>query len=300
MPNIKNSRINRIGKRVYNEIFIINFFPTEKGADIVRSREIAQTKMFMIHNVLGEDARIFDPDEEPQPAELYRRLTTYMEEEEESFFTKVRRDFERIKELVPEIEKEIKDIPNRVKVAKKGSEDELLVFVKKGKDLFVGYKNYHDKQPEAVSFEEVYEKISVAPDEEKLSLSDRFWANYHQVLDRSTYFSHHSTRGQNFGSKAFNLLNTLLKDDDRRLTPYKKFLSDLLEDIKFYGTLSEYVLSEIVDWEAVINDKEKLIQSIEALKGELGEDFLLKIERHLKEMKEEVIIAVENIKSPGT
>ncbi|RLB07212.1 MAG: helicase, partial [Deltaproteobacteria bacterium] len=62
-------RINRIGKKVYESIYIVNFFPTETGADIVRSREIAQTKMFMIHNVLGEDAKIFDPDEQPQISE---------------------------------------------------------------------------------------------------------------------------------------------------------------------------------------------------------------------------------------
>ncbi|MDW7973050.1 MAG: hypothetical protein RMI01_07600 [Thermodesulfovibrio sp.] len=83
-------RINRIAKKVYPEIYIVNFFPTEKGADIVRSREIAGTKMFMIHNVLGEDSKIFAPDEEPQASELYRRLTTYVEDEEESFFTKIK------------------------------------------------------------------------------------------------------------------------------------------------------------------------------------------------------------------
>lgn len=70
-------RINRIGKKVYDNIYIVNFFPTEKGADIVRSREIAESKMFMIHNVLGEDSKIFSPDKEPQPSELYERLTTY-------------------------------------------------------------------------------------------------------------------------------------------------------------------------------------------------------------------------------
>jgi superfamily II DNA/RNA helicase len=48
-------RINRIGKKVFDELMIVNFFPTEKGADYVRSREIASNKMFMIHNTLGED-----------------------------------------------------------------------------------------------------------------------------------------------------------------------------------------------------------------------------------------------------
>src|SRR3989338_5336641 len=32
-------RINRISKKVFNELYIVNFFPTEKGAELVKSRE---------------------------------------------------------------------------------------------------------------------------------------------------------------------------------------------------------------------------------------------------------------------
>ena len=34
-------RINRISKKVFDELHIVNFFPTEKGAELVQSREIA-------------------------------------------------------------------------------------------------------------------------------------------------------------------------------------------------------------------------------------------------------------------
>ena len=52
-------RINRIGVKVFDELFIYNFFPSKVGADIVKSREIASQKMFLIHNSLGEDSKIF-------------------------------------------------------------------------------------------------------------------------------------------------------------------------------------------------------------------------------------------------
>jgi len=39
-------RINRISKKVFDELYIVNFFPTEKGAELVKSREIASNKMF--------------------------------------------------------------------------------------------------------------------------------------------------------------------------------------------------------------------------------------------------------------
>lgn len=287
-------RINRIGKKVYDEIYILNFFPTEKGADIVKSREIAQTKMFMIHNVLGEDAKIFDPDEEPQPAELYRRLNTYIEEEEESFFTRVKRDLELIEKNYPEVMEEIKNMPSRVKVAKKGDKNELLVFIKKNKDLFVGYKDYTEKQPVSKTFEEVYEKVIAKKDAEKLQLSEDFWRNYQAILDKNAYKRFYSSRGRSVKDKAYNLLNSLLQieDEEKRklIKPYEKFISNIIEDIRDFGTLSEYTLSQIANWEDLTI--EEIIPKLEELKNLIGEDFLEKV--NLNNHKEEIIIAIEN------
>ncbi|ACI19140.1 helicase-related protein [Dictyoglomus thermophilum] len=296
-------RINRIAKKVYDEIYILNFFPTEQGADIVKSREIAQTKMFMIHNVLGEDAKIFDPDEEPQPAELYKRLNTYYEEEEESFFTRVRRDFELIEKNYPEIIEEIKDMPKRVKISKKGKENELLVFIKKGKDLFVGYKNYEEKQPKSVTFEEVYEKIIAQKEEKALPLSDNFWTNYNLILDQTAYKKYSTSRGQSIKEKAYNMLNFLLQEEDEekriKIKPYEKFISNLIEDIRSFGTLSEYTLNQIADLEN--KELDKIIEELEKLKKLIGEDFLDKVLENIKSHKEEIIIAIENrIMEEGT
>lgn len=290
-------RINRIGKKVYDEIYIVNFFPTEKGADLVRSREIATTKMFMIHNVLGEDSKIFAPDEEPQPSELYRRLTTYIEDEEESFFTKVRKEYNLLLEKYPHLKEEIKNIPNRVKVAKYGDQNELMVFVKKNKDLFVGYKNYAEKQPVATTFKDVYEKIKVDKDMESLPLSEDFWKNYHQILDTSSYLRRSIPRANDLSHQALNLLNSLLDIKEESIKKHRKFISDLIEDIKENGTLSEYILSEIVKMESIITDTKKLSEKIEEIRNELGDDFLEKVREHLKNITTEVVIAIENIKT---
>jgi superfamily II DNA/RNA helicase len=89
-------RINRIGKKVFDQLYIVNFFPTERGAELVKSREIAANKMFLIHNTLGEDAKIFDIDEEPTPAGLYEKVQQNPDTiEEESFYTKALKEFER-------------------------------------------------------------------------------------------------------------------------------------------------------------------------------------------------------------
>lgn len=287
-------RINRIGGKVHDEIYIVNFFPTEKGADIVRSEEIAKTKMFMIHNVLGEDAKIFTPDEEPKPSELYLRLNKYTEDKEESFFTKIKKEYDNISSQHPEIMQEITKIPNRVKVAKFGQEDELMVFIRKGKDLFVGYKKYSERQPVASTFEEVYEKIKAYPETQNIPLSKEFWTNYRMILDKSSYFRRTQIRSNEISIKAFNMLKSILEKNSNRIKPHEKFISDLAEDIKSYGTLSEYILSEIVEWEKILDDEEKLEREISRLKEEIGEDFLERTKKNLGETSEEIIIAIEN------
>ncbi|MGC8914667.1 MAG: helicase-related protein [Thermosulfidibacteraceae bacterium] len=310
-------RINRIAKKVYDEIYIVNFFPTEKGADHVRSREIAQTKMFMIHNVLGEDAKIFSPDEEPQASELYRRLTSLLQdEEEESFYTKVLKEYDRLLTEHRELVESLKDLPSRIKVAKAGLEDEVIVFIKKGKDLFVGYKNHNEKAPKNITFEEVFEKIKAHPNEEGLPLSPKFWKAYHEILEKS--FSPGNTirvTSRDLFDSSRRALNLILEMPYEELNNYRSFISDLIEDITMYHTLSEYVIGKIADLEDICEkiknyeqkgDKEKLkgvleklVSKLKEIKSEIGEDFLDKIEKFLKEKPEEVIIAIENQKIEG-
>ena len=129
-------RINRIGHKVFQTLYIYNFFPTEQGAEVVKSREIAAQKMFLIHNTLGEDAKIFAPEETPSPAELFKRINRNPEEEEEeSLLTTIRKEFYTIKEKYPDVVRGLADFPGRVKTAKLADHNNLLVFRKKGLQL---------------------------------------------------------------------------------------------------------------------------------------------------------------------
>lgn len=292
-------RVNRVGKKVYNEIYIVNFFPTEQGADVTRSKEIAQTKMFMIHKILGEDAKIFDPSEEPQPSELYKRLTT-LPEEDESFYSKVKKDFEEIVQKFPKF-KEDMEIPKRVKVAKKGEKDELIVFMKKGKDIFIGYKAYDEQSPQVVTLEKIYEKIRPNPlDEPQLPLSEKFWDNYYLLRDPKQYKKHLLSTKKPYTPKdpstqAINVLKSILNNNPSKIQPHKEFINDLIEDLSYYRTLSKYIVSEIKEWEKFLKDEEKLAKKIEELKNEIGEDFLKKV-KELKKPEIEILIAIENQK----
>jgi len=241
--------VKRFESSFFDELYIVNFFPTEKGAELVKSREIAQNKMFMIHCTLGEDAKIFDVDEEPSPAALYNKIQQNPEtSEEESFYTKVLNIFTKIKNKHPQLIEELNNYPVRIKTAKKFNEDELFVFFKKSR-LYVICAKLNDGKIETyeTTLEEVFEKITCEPDEKPLGLSNNFWDEYQKVKEKKETISI-PTSEQSIEKKALMNINFLLRiNRNEKLIPYKNFIRTLREDIFDYGTLSIYTLRRIAN-----------------------------------------------------
>jgi len=287
-------RINRISKKVFDDLYIVNFFPTEQGAELVKSREIAQNKMFLIHNALGEDSKIFDVDEEPSPAELYNRLSQNPENlEKESFYTKMLNKFSKIEEEYPELVNNLKDYPPRIKVAKLFNKDELLVFFKKGR-LYTMTAVWIDGKIKVTetSLEDIFEDIECNPNEKALPLSEKFWKAYESVKNFKEKNVVPSSE-QSVEKKALNNLDFLIRKNHQiELLPYKDFLRTLKEDILDYGTLPDSTLRRISNLK--VSNLDEMIKELEALKNMLGEDYLAKEKARLKNLKREIIIAIEN------
>jgi hypothetical protein len=254
-------RINRISKKVFDKLYIVNFFPTEQGAELIKSREIAQNKMFLIHNALGEDAQIFDASEEPTPAGLYQRIQQSPDElETESFQTKIIKEFDELKKQYPELINNLHKLPVRIKTAKAFENDELLVFYKKGK-IYSGIYKYdadaEDENPAIINFEDAYEKIKCSVNEKRLDWNtERFWNAYEKLKYIKEGKSVPSPE-QSIEQKALNNLRYLIEQcTAEEIMPYKNFLRQLREDILDYGTLRDYTLRRIANIESS-NDKIK-------------------------------------------
>lgn len=295
-------RINRIGTKVFKTLYIYNFFPTEQGAEVVKSREIAAQKMFLIHNTLGEDAKIFDPDETPTPAELFKRINRNPEEEEEeSLLTAVRRDFFAIQEQYPDLVNRLSDFPVRVKTAKKSDQDELLVFRRKGLQLFVHRATTTtNEKPEVqpLPFKEALEHIQCKPDTPRESLSSRFWPAYEAIKAYREYTPMPQSE-QSLAVRAENNLRSALEKHAAELQEYVPFIQTLLRDLKEFQTLPKYTLRRLTSVELddnVSKDRlERFRTELKALRRILGEDYLERIEHRVKEFRSEIIIAIENI-----
>ncbi len=294
-------RINRISKKVFDELYIVNFFPTEKGSELVRSREIASNKMFLIHHTLGEDAKIFDIDEEPTPSGLFNRIQQNPDKQEkESFYNKALKEFLKIEKSHPDLIADLKNYPPRIKVSKKHSENELLVFLKKGR-LYIHYLKYGNEKGFEVcqaDFEEVFDKIASPQEEKALPLSNHFWEGYEAVKKFKEFKEYRAIPlvEQSLEQKALNNLKTFIHQiHSEEIMPHKNFLRMLREDILDYGTLSDYTLRRIANMESSDEAKQKKsVTEILSLKKELGEDYLQKEKTKLKDVSKEIIIAIEN------
>ena len=290
-------RINRIGKKVFSELYIFNFFPTLIGAEYVRSKEIAAQKMFMIHNTLGEDAKIFEPDEEPTAAKLFKKIMANPEEsEEESFQTKIRSAFFKITDKYPEIIEKIKNLPTRVKVAKSNGEYSLSVFIKKGLGFYIRTTEDGENVDEP-PFEIAYPKIECAKEEPRKELSTYFW-NHYKTVKEFKFQTKQVPGAVSLENRARNNLDTLLNNPPTGFDKHLSFARMLFEDIIDYKTLPDFTLRRIANLNTlapVEKDINKIINEFDKLKTDLGGDYLEKIKQKLGSMHSEVIVAIENV-----
>ncbi|WP_172917033.1 helicase-related protein [Capnocytophaga canis] len=288
-------RINRIGTKVFDELYILNFFPSVKGSNIIKSREIAQQKMFLIHNALGEDAKIFDKDEKPQASMLMDKVNTYTEgEDQEHLITRIRNLYADLQEKYPEVFQKINQLPARVKTAKKHQQYELNVLKRKGNSLFVQHTN-KDGNVVEISFEELLPKIECKIDEPTLKLSSVFWELYKEVNNHKPNIR--KVRSEiSLEEKAMaNLKNA------RKIIPDLSienigFIEVLIKDLREYHTLANHTIRRIATIDFAKGKKaiDTFVEQVEWIKKHLGTDYLHNIDKQLLTKRKEIIIAIEN------
>lgn len=290
-------RINRISKKVFDNLYIFNFFPTVTGAEHVRSKQIAAEKMFLIHNTLGEDAKIFDPDEEPTAAKLYKRIMENPEKtEEESFPTKLRRLYSEFSTKHPEVIEKTNSLPRRIKVAKKFAEYSLSVFMRKGLGFYIRGLAKNSEVVEDVPFEVAFPLIECNKKEKALPLSREFWEKYVKIKEYREQ-TRAATSETSIEVRARNTLRTLLSNPLKQLNGQLQFIRILLEDITEFKTLSDYTMRRIANLKTLNptdEEKGKIGEELNRLKKELGGDYLAEIKEKLGDLKSEVIVAIEN------
>lgn len=171
-------RINRVGSQ-YDEIFVYNFFPTSKSNEQMSLEENIITKMQMFHDILGEDSKFLTEDEEVSTHELFRRMTTIIEDEDneinsELSYLKVIRD---IRDKDKELFDKIKNYPKKIKIGRKKDDlNGLITFFRKGylKKFYIT----NSEETKEITFEQAIEYVKAIKSEQ----SKKVKSDYYDLL----------------------------------------------------------------------------------------------------------------------
>lgn len=173
-------RINRIKKKVFDQLFIYNYFPTDVGEKETRTKEISTLKMAMIHAIMGEDTKALTKDEEVQAYSKERFRKELAESEEASWDTPYRKLLNELKGT--EAYHQALAFPHRARTARSVDKPHkgVLVFGKKGND-FVFKIGSSTEAATMLSAEEAMVLFAAEQDEKPTELSADFDEVYQRV-----------------------------------------------------------------------------------------------------------------------
>lgn len=247
-------RINRIGKKIFENLYIFNFFPTVVGSTIVQNRQIAETKMFAIHQILGEDAQIFSPDEEPKAATLFDKLSSDLDDQETvSFYTEVKQKFAKaqafLKKHHPEDLVRMNHYPSMVKTAWEGNPHVTISFRRQGPGFFAIAHSSAEARVTEWTMDEAIKAIECKYDTPRVPFSPSFWPGKDEdgkkvpgTYDLVKAYKPESLEANitmSAAVRAAAAINELKPDMSREL---QEFATDVVEDIRSFGTIPQATL----------------------------------------------------------
>jgi len=218
-------RINRINKKVFDEIFIYNYFPSTKGENIVRHKTISKLKLDLIWNILWIDTKILDKTD-PLWSFYKKQLDEEKQfSEEESWDAKYYDEFTKIKNN-EKFYKQLDKIPNKVKVQRflwKG----FYISVFKKEDIFV-FRKFENDEVENLIAQEGFALFKADEDEKFDKIEDKkFYEIYKKLV--------------NFSQTEATKINTQLKKALDNLKIYRNYF-----DKDYFALLYEIVKLDVL------------------------------------------------------
>lgn len=175
-------RINRISQKVYDELYIYNFFPSATGESEIRTKQIASLKLAMIQAILGEDTRIFSTEEELESFLSSQYIQANSEQEEESWDTSYLNLLHKIQARFPEHIDQAMKLPKRVRIQRQAKKEKgVLVFGKKGENCLFRWAD-ESSQIHPITLPEAFQKLSAKPEEKGKAVSEAFEPIYQMLL----------------------------------------------------------------------------------------------------------------------
>lgn len=228
-------RINRIDKKMFNELFIDNYFPTVPGEKEVNIRGVSTLKMQIFNSVVGNDTRTLTEDETPESffIDEFRKATT----EEESWDTVHREAYEQAKRNNETIEL-AKKIPMRARIVRKNKKVKIGVGVGiRGENKIYALET--SGQAELVDAEKVLNHFIASQDEVGEKADDQFGIVFNTLKEKLF-------EKPPMGQMSRNRTDVVRILRSVRETQYANYCDDLIKVVGDLDDLSEGQLKAIV------------------------------------------------------
>lgn len=247
-------RINRIDKKVFDSIYIYNYFPTITGETEIRIKQIAQLKFSMMNALLGEDTRVITAEDtlESKFSELYRQEKSKYEEL--SWDTPYRQELSLIEMHHPEVLKAAREIPMRARTRRKILEGDegVVVFGKKGEEYIFKYSQNGD-EVQQLTAEKAFHLFKSNPTEKGYPVSEKFEPIYQSILNKLFIRKQKFAKGKGL-SESIQKIEWI---EEKNICPeYRDYTKDLLFVMRELGALPDYFLKKI----RAINTDPKAVQ----------------------------------------
>ncbi len=247
-------RINRINKKVFDKIFILNIFPTDIGAPITNIKNIATLKMLLINSIVGSDTKTLTPDEDLQS--YFKKVYTEAEtsNDEASWDNEFRNSYNAIKHN-QQMLNEVLSIPERTRIVRVNRELAVSIsFAKRGNGILFAKADGNNGEARIVSPEAVLKYFKAEPDEESLPGDENLDAKF-EILRKKITEPHKLPKIEGNRAKAQKAIQ-YLKENYR---PERDYLADLYEVINKYDDLSDGELKfvaqlDLSDMKAVVDE----------------------------------------------
>jgi len=253
-------RINRINKKVFDELYIYNFFPTLTGEAETRTKAISTLKMDLIHTLLGEDTKTLTSDEDLKNYFAKQYKEENAKNESLSWDASYRNTWLKIKNDTKLMQK-IAEIPHRSRIARKGKISGVVAFAKKSGNYVFAF----GESPETVQIVSPQVALPLFDDTNESEKAVQTSVNFEPIykMAKEHIFKENTKPSIDSGRKqdALNKMKILADNYPQA----KDLCLDVIKIIKDLDGLPNGVLKEIAEIKIDKNDFDKSFQELKEL-----------------------------------
>ena len=173
-------RINRINKRMFKELHIINCFPTAIGETEVQTKKISSLKVHLMNTLIGSDTQVLTNEEELESYFVDKVAEEQAKEDQESWNTKYRNLWDKVR-FDHQLMKQVDDVKQRSFLGHQSISKGLILFGQKGEGIPTYVINQVGDEPQRASAEEALRFFEADPDEKPEKRTSNFQPLYEEA-----------------------------------------------------------------------------------------------------------------------